>query len=168
MSSEFIGYRFSHIEINALCSLLSLPFPPGLRLPEPDEDAYRAAVRSLTAAGIVTPTGERLCVDRMTALLLNASIAHSGGIALHSDARDTLLYRTRLLYLVIDCPLQGMLTLTPVQTADEAQSLLEDALPRHCGPVTIDLFSSAGDVLSSRSSDSDAAVEVRKLCQDFL
>lgn len=156
--SEHIGYRFGRDELAALKLLLELPALPGLNLPTLSETDYHTAIQSLTEAGAVLPAGDQMCVDRLSALLVTAATKSPRSLRLSSGVRDTLLYRTRVLCLLADCPRSGMLTLTPVQTLAEAKAALAEELPRHGEGATLELLDAEGEPLESRDADSRDAL----------
>lgn len=152
MSAEHVGYRFSREELAALKLLLSLPAIRGLNLPELDETDYHSAVQSLTDAGVVMPAGEKMGVDRLSAVIVTA-MSGRRCLRLHSEGRDTLLYPTRVLHILADAPRTGMLTLTPAKTLSEAKALLTDELARHGEKSSLELMDADGEIAETRAID---------------
>ena len=132
MNDDIISYRYAKNELSALMLILQLPSLPGAALPQIDEPAYRAAIDSLSDSGIVTPAGDRVIVDKLSAVLLVSIAKCRFFLRFAAPDRTVVLWRCARLCVLGAFPEKGECSLTPLQTLDHCGAPLESALAR-CG-----------------------------------
>ena len=136
MSGDTVSYRYGRDELCALAQVLKKPLQ-GIDLPALNESAFHDALSTLEAAGLVTPAADRVGVDRLTALLVNEMAKCDRCAAFRSGGRATILWQGPHLILLGTYGTRGPVSLTPLQTPDDAAEALSEALLRHPMPLTV-------------------------------
>ena len=152
MNGEMISYRCLRTEWETARLLLGLNLPIGLAELSMDADTCQAAYDSLCEAGLLSPSGDTVIVDRLFAFLLTQASLADLALLLHDENRQVLLYRAPELTLLSEwTPLYCKWT--PLPTVTAAQAPLYALLRRCKAPVNMELLQ-GGAVLQAATADS--------------
>lgn len=156
MNAENVGYRFTDDEIATLALILSLNAPPGAAQHVIDEESYDRAFEALTAAQVVTPAGEDVYIEPLTAMLLTEISDSPRCLRIVSGNRSAAIYSS-LRLLVADEQFSGIHTLIPLRDKSEAAAYISDTLSRYPLPADIALITDTGTGdRSETAADADA------------
>lgn len=160
MNAELISYRLKRDEWETMRLLLGLQPPLGMGDISLDEKACEAAYASLCDAGLLTPCGDDVIVDRLFAFLLHQACQADICLAVRSEPRQVFLHRAPELILLSEWTLPNC-RITPLPGPATARTPLFAALARCPAPLDMELLLPAG-------SSQAATVESADLAPDTL
>lgn len=165
MNAETVGYRYTDDELTSLMLILSLDAPLGSSRRIIAEPAYDRAIEQLARSQIVTPAGDDMFIEPLTAMLLTELCSAQIALGIASQGRVTTIFRSPRL-LIADELFSGIHTVTPLRDIPEASAHLHDSVLRHALPAEITLVTDSG--AGRRSETAQDIDSLRRIAGGFL